>query len=675
MNEPQPKYGLRKDPVLYQYIVDSYKKAQKFKEELRVMEKAEKYDLYYNNEPWKAAGTSRADHLSEVKIAIAFDVIETGLPIVTARAPMPDVDPMVDNESKEYQAIADMEDGQEKEAAMDQLKEGLDDYAEKIQRELIAVWNDTKMQKKQRIGYRENGKTGNMFFKSEFDPKEKKWKNINIDLSTIYPAPNIESIEAHVDAEEPFIFAPVMTVDKVKKRYGVTKLDEGSLGSYDDLKTFSYETSFLNKVKAGIKAKLEQMGNNVKGTHVILIECYMPDNAESEVDVTDYNEKGAKKLDEEGNEIKKKVTRKNFESGFKRVAIVLDHKDWILEEVENKFKRPPIFGTVNYQQVGGFYGISEIQNIEDLITIMNVSASNFNDNLRYTGNPTKVVTEGSHGTDNKPITNEIGGINYTQQPGGVYYAQPPQLGHDVKWWLGDFLPGWVKQITHTLDALRGVNEFSQDSGKKVRELRNAAHGAFQPKLDEQVDFIKDLFQYWVFVIQNYYQHTIMQKVEDDDGKANYEEFNPQTGREFKMSVDVSADSILPDDPFAEFDEALELYDRGMKRTGEPLVSPEHLIDLAVHMQDKQRAKNYLAKKENEGDQQMFEQFVALAEQAADVSENEGSGDNEDKVVIQLIEILTEYPMFFGTNEFLALPEKIRLALLAGVAKERSRKAA
>jgi len=672
LNEQKENYGLRKDPKLYKYVIDAFKRSKKFKEELKVMEKAEKYDKYYNNDPWEASGNKRADHLSEVKIAIAFDVIETGLPIVTARSPMPDVNPMIDNESEEYQQIMSLE-GEEQESKLEKLKENLDDYAEKIQQELIDIWKRTKMQKKQRIGYRENCKVGNMFLKSEYDQEKKKWINTVCDISTIFPSPNVDSIEGHTD--EPFCYAPVMSVEKVKRLYNITHLEEGSLGSFDDLKTFTFETNFFQKVKAAMQAGLEMVGSNdtQKGTHVIPIECYMPDNDESEIEVTDFDEKtGQEKFDDEENVIKKTVTRKNFPSGYKRVTVVLDNKDWILEEIDQPFKSPPFFGTINYQQIGNIFGISEIQNIEDLITIMNVSASNFNDNLRITGNPKLAVVQGSTEDDGSPITNEIGGIVNTTVPGGVYYVQPPMLGNDVKWWMNDFLRGWIDRITRLSGALRGFNEFSEDSGKKIRELRNAAHGSFQPKLDEQVSFIIDLFQYWTFGIQNYYQHTIMQKVEDDVGKANYTEFDPRQGKDYKLSVDVNADSILPDDPFAEFDEALALYDRGVKRTDEPLISAEHIIDLAVHLQDKQRAKNYLAKKENEVDQQEFENFIALAEQASDISDGEGPGDNEDQVVIQLIEILTQFPQFLSTNEFLAMPDRLRNALLAGVAKERTR---
>ena len=672
MNElDNKKYGIRKDPELYNQVVNAYRRSKKFKEELGIMEQVEKYDLYYQNEPWKAAGMERAEHLSEMKIPIAFDVVETGLALVTARAPMPDVKPLIDSENNEELTSA-MND----EESFQQLKDALSDYGEKLQRELVDIWQKTKMQQKQRVGYRENCKTGNSFLKSEYDVEKKKWINTVCDISTIFPTPGIETIEDHT--EDPFIYAPVVSIEKVKKKYSIDDIEAGALGSYDDIKAFGNETSFLKKVKAAIQAGIEVLGssskNKDKGTHVILIECYMSDDTIIDVPVTDFDDKtGSEKLDVNGDPVKKTEQTQKFESGYKRVTVILDHRDWILEEAENPYKRPPFFGTINYRQAGSIYGIPELKAIEDLITIMNVSASNYNDNLRYCGNPKLGVVPGSKTEDGEEITNEIGGIVYSPQPNGVWYVNPPSLGHDIKWWLGEFLRGWLDRATHLSDAVRGFNQYSQDSGKKIRELLNAAHGSFQPKLDEQVDFIKELFQYWAFCIQNYYDHKIMQRIEDVGGKADYVEFNPAEGKGFKFQIDVSSDSILPDDPFAEFDDALILYDRGMSRTGEPLISPEHLIDLAVSLKDKQRAKLWLEKKEQQGNQQVFEEFVALAEQASDVSENEGAGKNEDNVVIQLIQLLTKYPQFLGTNEFIAMSERLRLAVLAGVAKERTRK--
>jgi len=666
------RMGVRRDAELYQYVVNAYRRSKKYIESRNIFTNAERYSKMYENEPYEAHSIWRPSYLSKVKIAIAFDVIETGLPVATSRPPMPDVEPELGDETVQgYDQLYQISQGEGPEAdaaaqALEAIQKEASDYAEKLQQELIKIWKETKMQAVSRIAYREKGKVGIAVLRSVFDPSANEIVNTLCDLNTIYPSPNAESIEAHKD--EPFIYAVVMSLDKIRRLYGIEGIDKAAVGEFDDEKKFStttQKTGYMGRVYAAIKTLLENTvtwpsGSAKKAGHAMVLECYMPDSSEMEYETEIYDdETGERKINDDGSVQVEKRMRQRFASGAKRVTIILGHEDWIVEESENPFGRPPFFENVNYRQSGDFYGISEIAQIEDLALRVNLMASNVTDNIRFTGNPKMVIGEGTRvsGDDNAEITNEPGQILVSPNPAGVRFLEPPRLGNDVKWWL-EYLKNWVDRITHLSDALRGFNQFSEDSGRKIRELRAAATGTFQPKLDEQVEWIREIFKHWAFIIQNMRGGVNYQKQQDEMGNSSYVRFDAAAGRQFKMNIDVSAESILPDDPYSEWDESLALFERGA-------LSPEQLIDAAPTLKDKARAKKWLARQQEKADaekmkERAFEQFKQIS-----AGQTEGMpAEAENETFAAMLEVIKGAPELMTTPEFAQLPDRVRLALVA-----------
>ena len=678
------KMGIRRDQNLYQYIIACWKKSKKYLEEMKVFERAEKYAKMYDGDIWDVIGGAgnRPSWLSKVNVNLAFDVIETGLAVATSRPPAPNVDPAIGVENEEYQMIIQQlqtaQDDLEARAgnnALDEFKERLDEYGQAMQRELVKIWKTTEMHSKNQKLFRECGKVGIACLKSVYDSAKKEIKNEECDLASLFPSPNVDSIPAHAEKREPFIYAVVMSVDQVRKKYGVEAIDEAAIGEHDDHKVFKHKTAgYRERIYAAVKSALEFTKKEKDGTHVIVLECYVPDDeTKIDVDIPEFDDDGVVIRDENGNEKTRKEPRKKFASGFKVVTVIVNHHDWIIAEHENLYEngRPPFFPMVNYPQLGSFYGISEIKNIADLIMRVNNSLSNIDQNLKYTGNPALLKGAATKALDDGPITNRPGQI--LDSPTGTdRYLEPPRLGNDVKWFI-EFLIRFIDRLSRLSEAIRGVNEFSTDSGRKIRELRQAAAGLFQPKLDEQVRFSKELFKHWAYIYQNLFEGSILQKVEDINGTANFEEFIPRAGQHIKLNIDVSTDSILPKDIWSEWEEGLQLYNMTLADGVTRLISAEHLISLAPTLEDKQRAINYVSEQQELQNQmaqrdQAFQQFVELAAQASEISEQMPGGQEEDEVAGQLIQLCEQFPEFLKTNEYAALPRRLRLAILAAIAK-------
>jgi transcriptional regulator with GAF, ATPase, and Fis domain len=224
----------------------------------------------------------------------------------------------------------------------------------------------------------------------------------------------------------------------------------------------------------------------------------------------------------------------------------------------------------------------------------------------------------------------------------------------------------VDRVTHLSDAMRGFNQFAQDSGKKIQELRAAALGTFAPKLDEVVEFCTEVYRLWSWIYINMYPEDkiILQKEEDEQGEMNYSQFVPALGKMFKFYIDVSARSMIPDDPDEIFQEAVVLYNLGQKRTGLPMIPEEVVIDLAPNITEKHRIKKWLAQQQKQiadeaNKEEMLKQFEAIG---AQIEQVEPGSPEENQLLEQMIQIVDAVPEIWKAPQFQALSERVKTAI-------------
>jgi hypothetical protein len=217
------------------------------------------------------------------------------------------------------------------------------------------------------------------------------------------------------------------------------------------------------------------------------------------------------------------------------------------------------------------------------------------------------------------------------------------------------------------DALRGFNQFSQDSGKKVRELRAAALGTFLPKLEEVTNFCRQYYAHIAWIYQNLWpeDYAFIQHMEDEEGSDNFEAFNPSEGRGINLHVTVSSRSLLPFDPDAAFSQLVELYTLGMKRTGQPLVPAEMVVEAATEIRDPGRAKKWLAQQQDETNmdaarQQALEQFRNFATQVMTVAPKSVEEEELFKGIAGLIDAM---PELLKAPEMVALPVRVKEGII------------
>lgn len=683
MKEDEKRQGIRKDPPLYGHIMKAYERSHKYLEDRGIFKMVEKYQKMYEADMWRAKGLVRKEHLQTIDVAVMFDTIEIGANVVCSRVPVPNIKPIFDSNYQKYAELKallahgimtnDQTIVEQANTGFDDLKSEIREYADKLQRQLINIWHDSEMAAKNRIGYREKCKFGIFILKSEFDYEKKGFINEPVAITDIFPSPDVASIKKH--EYEPFIYAPVLPTKEVEKKYGVNELEDKAIG---DMTTFSNTTGTKGvaaRINAAIKNILRGGDDKKVPGYCRVIECYMPANEE---ETEEYEEEQFKtnddgfEYDAHGNPVKETITntRAKFPSGYKRVTIVKDHQDWILEEIDFPYKRPPFFANVNYEQLGDMYGIPEMMAVENLVVQLNLAASNVADNIRLFGNPKLVLPNDARGAEpdvnqdieSEEITNEPGGIIYTDSR--PYYLEPPSLGFDPKWWM-DWLKASIDRILHITDAIRGFNEFSQDSGRKVQELRKAAMGSFTNKIEEQSEFYCSLYKYWTWVLQNLWEGEIVQEIEDDFGDTTYEEFDPGQGNGLKIDIRVSSKNILPDDPWSSFEEVNLLFDKGA-------AGPEHLIEYAPTVEDKQRLRRWLSEQQKKQDQQQarelaYEQMKQAIDQVNEVSNQAPGTADEETAAMPLIDLINQFPELIKAPEFQKLNTRLKVAIIAKLA--------
>ncbi len=547
-----------REKKIYDMVLRHYEADKKYRDDRGLVEMFTKYERYYRNEYW--VGSGRPSHLSRLTSNLLYEGIEAMLPVVTSRSPKPEITPR----PSEYTV---------------NKPEEATDYAKKIQRECIKIWRETDMQQKIQSGFREHSVKGKWVLKSVWDGKEIVNETCNI--LTVFPDRFADSLKSCEKTH--FIHAVYKSVMEIKEIYDIDVEAEGVLSSDGEF-VYSNEGAISGAVE---KAKgMVGMTTHKSEGHALVLEYYTPDDTEEEYDDYEYDSTGKRLKDETGNLITKILKREMYPNG-KIITIVRSHKNKIVSEVQNPYKRLPFFDTTNNPRAGDFWGTSEGQNIENQMLALNQVLSNRNDNIRFLGNPETVVDEKS-GIDE--VTNEPGHVYYSNVPNPIVKIAPPPMGTDAER-FAMYLREDADRTRGIADVFRGLSQ-SGDSGTKVQSLISQATGRLQPKTLAFVEFSRQIYEHWANIIQTFYDAPIYQKADDEEGQAVYDVFHPQDGADIDLLVDVSTMSMLPFDKYAEWDEAMKLVELGF-------MSPEQFIDLAPSLRDKQRAKDFLAQQQEQ----------------------------------------------------------------------------
>ena len=638
---------------LWNQVLNKFKFGAKNIEIRKLPQMWEKFERYYGNDYWY--GSSRPVHLNRSSSNDLFEFVEVTGPMVTARPPMPDVIavPPIERVLGLEDALQseDLVEAEKAKQAKDDYYRRLSEWSNQLQKELVNTFEDTNMGEKSEILNREFSVKGTGIINSEFN-KNSKTKIVNslVDNLVVIPDPTKASIADCRDSW--FIIASYILASEIKKTLGVSVDPEGD---------FNADGSFTKRstLQEGIQKALS--GEDSKDGYCFVIKMYMASGEEVEYDLSVADETGQYKKDEEGKVITEKANKAKYPNG-RIVTIIKNYKDRIVKDEPCQYEDYwPYFEVANMRRAKDFWGTSDGKNMEQTTLDRLQILANVTDACKLMGNPQWVKTPGFE----EEIRNE----------GGAVYTAPTT--ESIKALVGPPIPAYIQQHLQYLDDDRdkksGVNDALRaqsnagDSGVKTQALMAQATGRLNPRVRAFVDLYRRLYEHWAYIIRKFYDDPILQKEEDEEGKAVYTVFNPKEFEDVKIRIKINSLSIMPFDVFQEFEEATILFDKG-------LLSPEQYIESAPTLRHKQRAKDFVAERQEAQDREQMEaealeQFRQLGEQMSEVVEvQDGKGsEDEDQIFEIMLQLVQQVPALIQTPEFQGLNERTKKALVSGLA--------
>jgi len=662
IENPSFKKGkkLLSSSVVYKIIMDDFHADRQAMIKKDLIPEWKRQERMYNNDWWEDG--SRPKNLTFGTNNGLFEVIETTLPVVTAKSPTPDVKfqptskamdnylSMLGREPEEGETTEQIESMANE--AWNAQKDIMFEYAQGLRRELMNIWYRTQMQTKVKMAYREYEIKGTNIMKSVWSKKKKAIINSVVDIRTIIPYRFADNIEACADTH--LFHVSYKSARWVSEKFNVPLKDiktDGYLQADGVFKLFDEKPE--ESPSGGVSGQVNDHKTDIDGDTTdlkktsealtLVLEYWC--NGSLEVEEEDMEGYHVTQYDDNGGEKGQTYHKRDKWKDGRVITIARGCKNRVLKDEARVYKRLPFFRTANYERAGDFYGTPEGRQIEEHIRMQNMIMSNINDNARLTGNPQK---ERVIGSEVKELSNMPGKIYDSAIPNGIRNINPPPMPAYIRLFFID-LQNMVDRLTGITDAFRGVAK-SGDSGVKVRSLIDQGVGRLQPKTLGFTELSKELFIHWADIISKFYPEKIVHQTDDKAGEARYSVFNPTKVPEAVFDVGVALTAMLPTDLEGQFIEAMELAVKGVEVYGIPLIAPEHLIELAPTLEDKQRAKEFFAMmqkavKENAQEEEPANDRDTLLQQG--VSEEDADlilqaqADGDNATIAQIMEKYTQ----------------------------------
>lgn len=628
--------------VIYKHVMEDFEADRIAIKNRKLPQMWTDNEKMYNNDWW--APGSRPDELTSATNNALFEVIETTLPVVTAKAPKPDVQgqPNAELIEKHLEMIGENNENEaEANEAWKEQKDLIFAHAQGLRRELMKIWYKTKMPILIKQSYREYAIKGTNIIKSYWSKRKKRIVVEIVDIRTLFPYRFADSIEACEDSH--ISHAYYKPRKWVAKQYNIPLKDIKNDGYLDDDGEFMlYGDEGAEQPAGAVSGAINQISHMLGGKEAkksegltLIVEYYSPGQIQiNEEDMEDYtielyDDKGATIVDDNGKSKTEVKQRPKWRNG-RIITVVRGVPGVVVKDVERVYNSLPFFKIANYGRAGDFWGTPEGRNIEEHVRMMNMIMSNINDNARLTGNPQK---ERVFGSEIKDVDNVPGSIYDSAIPNGIRNLTPPTMPNYIRMFFID-LQNMIDRMTGVTDAFRGISP-SGDSGVKVQQLINQGIGRLQPKTLDFTMMSRDLYIHWADIISKFYPGKIIQQNDDKPGISQYSIFNPKNAPKADFDVHVALSAMLPTDTENQFIEAIELAKVGLEVFGMPLISPEQIIELAPTLEDKQRAKEFFAEMQKQVKQQaQGEQSNPGADASIDQLRELGMTDEEAQAVLQ-----------------------------------------
>lgn len=495
-----------------------YEKARKDKED-----RWRRYYRMYRGKQWEALSIKPNKRKTRAVINYIFSSIETSVPLETdgkyrlmyqpreASSPIPTGD---------IRAIQEM---------------GASDLELAKAMSMVADyhWRYLSMDAKLPIAARVAKIYGTAFFYTYWDASARKGVG---DIMTrvcepfhIYPDPLAKRVE---DAAG-FVYAYVVPLSEAKRLFP-TKAN--LLKAADTIPPiFNMDQEY--------EASQAQMQS--KGA-VMILEYWLRDGAtvtvEQEEQISD---------EKEGEAVKQVIEKLKYPNG--RVITVAG--DVLLEDKPNPYTVWPLDAVYDYD-IGEFFGVGEIENLEQPQILYNKTFSQLYDNIRIMGNP-NVVADKTSGVDWSNYLNSTGQVVLKEPGSEVRLQDPPQFS--------PALPEFLNMLRRDMDTISGIHDITQGrqpvgitAAQAIELLQQSAQTRIRLKIRNLLESIKGVGKKWFALVKQYYIEPRLLRVTGPEGEAGWLALQGTEFADADMDLIVETDSSFIVSKAGRFEQGLTL---------------------------------------------------------------------------------------------------------------------
>lgn len=309
-----------------------------------------------------------------------------------------------------------------------------------------------------------------------------------------------------------------------KAQYIKPDLNDFNDGDKDDIYKSQYQSPTDRYVLSGSR-DYSSIDDNDRALKITL---YIFDSETEETEVKGY--------DEEGNETLEVEEKLKYPKG-RKICIVgktLLH-DGPMEFEDGKI---PFAKMVNYMLPREFFGVGEVENLEQPQNYYNKVFSFVLDVLELTGNPVWIVDRGS-GIDTDNIYNRPGLILEPNPGTRVERKEGTQLQPYVLNVL-EKIGSVIDDIGGNNDVSRGINPTGVTAAKAIEALQDSAQTRLRQKSRFLDGFLQQIGQMYLSRVMQFRSQPQVYRLTNSEGVQNYFKFHVETqqdenGNEVKVA--------------------------------------------------------------------------------------------------------------------------------------------
>lgn len=258
---------------------------------------------------------------------------------------------------------------------------------------------------------------------------------------------------------------------------------------------------------------------------------------------------------DEGEAVSQIIQKLKYPNG--RVITICE--DVLLEDKACQYPVWPFEPLYDYD-IGEFWGVGEIDNLQQPQVLYNRIFSQLYDNIRLMGNP-------------NVIADKTAGVDWTNYMSSVGQVIQKEQGTDVRMWdapqFSPALPEFLKMLQFSMDTLSGIHDITQGrqpvgitAAQAIELLQQSAQTRIRLKIRNLLGSIRGVGKRWFTMVKLYYTEPRLLRVTGPDGRGGWLALKGSDYADADLDLIVETDSSFIVSKQGRFEQGMTLLKAG-----------------------------------------------------------------------------------------------------------------